>query len=100
MGKTPMDFPLPPGIEKSPQIRQSAMTLPPLNEGETVQFYVAECVYYSDDSGAKHGTCDTYRLNLPSSDPLDKFGGSPSFTCDGTPKMGIFTESIGGHCQN
>jgi hypothetical protein len=97
--KTPMDFPLPPGVEKSPQLRQSVMTLPPLSDGETVQLYITECVYYSDDSAIKHGTCDTYRLFLPSSDPLDRFGGSPSFFCDGVPKMGRFTESIGGHCQ-
>lgn len=100
MDKTPMDFPLPPGIEKSPQIRQSVMTAHALNgEKETVQFYYAECVYYSDDSAVRHATCDTYRLYLPSSDPLDRFGGTPIFACDGTPRTGKFTESIGGHCQ-
>ncbi len=93
-------FNLAPGQETGAGIRQSAMTIPNLPEGTVFQFYFVSCVYYSDDYGSNHATCDTYRLNFPSSNPLDVLGGSPSFICDSTPRMGRFFGAITGHCQN
>jgi len=94
------EFNLAPGDEVSPQIRQTAMTLPPLAKDSIVQLYDMECVFYLDDYAANHATCDTYRLELPSTNSLDKLRGSPSFTCDGTERIGKFTGAITGHCQN
>jgi hypothetical protein len=71
-------------------IRQSSVTIPSSTEGSTFQFYFESCVYYSDDYGKNHGTCDTYRLFLANTNPLDVLSGSPSFVCDGTPKIGKF----------
>jgi hypothetical protein len=95
---SPMMFSLVPGEEKSVQIRQGVLTLPPLKKGDTVQLYRVDCVYYSDHEGTQHETCDSYRLSVPSDDPLDRAFGTPSFSCDGTPKAGVFTQTIGGSC--
>jgi len=99
-GSEDLGFPLDVGVETFPEIRQSVMGLPKLNEGETVQLYLANCIFYWDDQGTQHTTCDRYRLNLPSSNPLDSILGSPSFVCDGQPKNGKFMSDLGGHCEN
>ncbi len=93
-------FPLDVGVEMFPQIRQSAGSLPKLNKGESVQLYFTNCIFYWDDQGTQHITCDRYRLNLPSSNPLDSILGSPSFVCDGQPKSGKFMSDLQGHCEN
>ncbi len=92
-----LEYPLAPGREFFSPIRQGVKAIPPLAEGETVQFHVSSCIYYSDEYGGHHGTCDTYILLLPSSNPLDVLGGTPSFICDGTPKMGKFGAALTGH---
>ena len=92
-------FTLAPGQEARPRIRQSAGTVPELPEGATVQLYFMSCIYYSDDYAVNHGTCDTYRLFLPSKNPLDVLGRSPSFVCDGAPRTGRFVGHVTGHCQ-
>jgi hypothetical protein len=92
-------FNLAPGQEWDTQIRQSVLSVFGLPEGAAVQLYLVSCVYYSDEYGSNHGTCDTYRLNLPSINALDVFSGSPSFICDGTPRTGRFAGAITGHCQ-
>jgi len=93
-------FPLDVGVEMFPQIRQSVMSLPKLGKGEPVQLYFSNCVFYWDDQGTQHATCDRYRLDLPSSNPLDRIIGSPSFMCDGQPKSGKFMSDLSGHCEN
>lgn len=96
VNSTPMDFPLPEGIEKSVLLRQAAFPLPPnLEKDGAMQLYLIECVFYRDDSKVRHATCDRYRLSVPDSEPF----GTPSFQCDASPRIGIFQESIGGHCQ-
>jgi hypothetical protein len=87
-------FNLAPGQETSTGIRQTAGTTPNLPEGTVFQLYFVSCVYYSDDYGANHATCDTYRLEFPSTNPLDVLGGSPSFVCDRTPRTGRFFGAI------
>jgi hypothetical protein len=95
-----IDSPLAPGREMSPQIRQMAGSIPPIGKNDPIQLYWVSCVYYSDEYGGTHGTCDTYRLMFPNSDnPLDALSGSPTFFCDATPKKGKFADTIGGHCQ-
>ena len=76
------------------------MSLPKLDKAELVQFYFASCVFYWDDQGTQHATCDRYRLDLPSTNPLDSILGSPSFMCDGQPKNGKFVSDLSGHCEN
>jgi hypothetical protein len=94
-----LDYPMGPGLEVSPEIRQGVGTIPRMKDGDTAQLYATSCVYYSDDYGKSHGTCDTYRLQLPSDNPVDVLYGTPTFACDGTPRMGTFSGTIGGHCQ-
>lgn len=97
-----MSFPLSPGDERTPEFRQSAGTISAISAlwpGEKVQLYEAECVAYSDEYGASHETCDTYRFNVPSNDPIDAISGTPVFLCDGRPVVGQFSEAIEGHCQ-
>jgi hypothetical protein len=91
---------LAPGQETSVGIRGSTETIPNLPEGTAFQIYFVQCVHYSDDYGNDHATCETFRLSLPSTDPLDTLEGSPSFFCDRTPHMGRFMGTITGHCQN
>jgi len=94
-----LEFPLAQGVEVFPRMRQSAGTIPPVADGDRVQLYMSECVYYSDEYGQQHGTCDAYRLYLPSNDALDRLSGSPSFVCDALPKTGKFGGALEGHCQ-
>jgi len=94
-----IEFPLAPGIEIRPQIRQSFASIPPLHTDDPVQLYVASCIYYADEYGGRHGTCDTYRVNFPSTNPLDVLQGSPTFFCDATPHIGKFLGHTTGHCQ-
>jgi hypothetical protein len=94
-----LEFNLPQGVEYQTLTRQAVMTLPPLSKSSTVQLYYAQCVYYVDDYGANHGTCDTYVLQLPSKNPLDILSGSPTFVCDGEEKTGTFAGAMTGHCQ-
>ena len=96
-GKTA--FNLAPGEEVFPQTRQGVRFGPPFQQGEVVQLFLLTCVYYSDDYAVSHTTCDTYRLNLPSTNPLDILAGSPSFVCDANPKIGKFISQVTGHCQ-
>jgi hypothetical protein len=102
VGQLPETFPLEPGAERSPQIRDEAGSLPPIGSGDKVQLFKEECVYYSDEYGGIHATCDTYRLYVPDTDPrdsLDAVSGTPDFVCDGAPIKGYFSPIIGGHCQ-
>jgi hypothetical protein len=92
-----MMFPLVPGREVRPQIRQSAMSLPAISDKEPVQLYAVNCVYYRD-AGVNHATCDTYRLQLTSTNPIDALNGTPSFLCDKIPRIGRFIETLTGHC--
>lgn len=96
-----IEFSVPINIEMRPQIRQSAGTLPPVTSSEPVQLYASSCFYYRDPYNNRHAVCDLYRLDLPSTNSLDKINGSPTFMCDGTPKIGKFTKIFsGGHCGN
>ena len=71
------------GQELFPEMRQGMHPfIPSLPEGAIVQFYLQNCIHYSDDYGGSHETCDTFRLMLPSKNPLDALGGSPDFACD------------------
>jgi hypothetical protein len=94
-----LESPLAPGQEVFPQIRQMAGPVPPITKTDPVQLYWVSCVYYSDEYGGNHGTCDTYRLLLPSTNPLDLLSGSPTFFCDAAAKIGKFQDTVGGHCQ-
>jgi hypothetical protein len=100
--KSPMSFLLPAdGREYGLQIRQSVGTLPPITETEPVQLYVISFLYYQDsDETDHHAACDAYILNFPSTNPLDKFFGSPTFVCDGNDKIGKLTGALSGHCAN
>jgi hypothetical protein len=90
-----IDFPLGPGQEKYPQDSQGVVTISPRLNGDTVQVYFSECVYYVN--GGHHGTCDVYRLFVPSANSLI---GTPNMICDGKPITGTFVETPSGHCQN
>lgn len=99
-----MEISLAPGRESGAAMRQSAGTIPfQVKNGQTVQFYFVACVYYSEESGTHHGTCDRYRLYIPvnSNDPLgiDNALGTPSIVCNGQKNTGIFVSDIGGHCE-
>jgi len=96
------DFSLPAGMQRSSDLRQSAgmSTLGTyLKKGAPVQFYIVPCIYYLDGDGQEHGTCDTYRLLIPSSEPIDRLLGTPSIKCDGRQVTGHFYEAVTGHCQ-
>lgn len=96
----PLEFTMAPGEEKRPQIRQmGSMGMPPISDGDPVQLYAVNCIYYSDEYRHHHGTCDTYRLSFPSSEPLDAINGTPTFVCDGRPKIARFQEALEGHCK-
>jgi hypothetical protein len=94
-----MEMPLPPQREVFPQLRQMAGTIPPITKDDPIQLYWTSCVYYADEYGGNHGSCDTYRLMFPSTNPLDAISGSPTFFCDATPRTGKFQDTISGHCQ-
>jgi hypothetical protein len=88
-----------PNKETSMDIRQSVMTTPPsLTDGDVVQLYAVSCIAYVEQFGPTRSVCDSYRLMLPSTNPLDRLNGSPSFTCDAKPKIGRFMEELSGHC--
>jgi hypothetical protein len=94
-----LESPLAPGQEIRPQLRQMVGSLPPITDTDPIQLYWVACVYYGDEYGGKHATCDTYRLALPSSNPLDSINGSPTFFCDATSKIGRFEPTATGHCH-
>jgi hypothetical protein len=95
-----MEFPLEPGRETMPQIRQMAMSLPPIKSDDPLQLYWVECVYYMDEYGGEHATCDRFRLSFPTNDnPLDVLSGTPTFFCDSLPRKGKFIPTVGGHCE-
>jgi hypothetical protein len=94
-----LESPLAPGQQMRPQIRQMVATIPPITSDEPVQLYWVSCIYYGDEYGGYHSTCDTYRLMLPSDNPLDLIHGSPSFFCDAIPKTGKFEPTVTGHCH-
>jgi hypothetical protein len=95
----PMMFSLLHGEEKSVQIRQGVMGLPPLKKGDSVQLYRMECAYYTDAQEMHHAVCDLYRFYVPSDDPLDRIMGTPSFSCDGSPRIGTFQQYLTGGCR-
>ncbi len=100
VGGGKMETSLAPGEEKMIQIRQNVGTVPPnLKNGELIQLYIARCVYYFDDYRANHGTCDTYRLYVPSKNTLDNLLGTPSIPCDGKEVTGRFVANVWGNCQ-
>ncbi len=75
------------------------MQIPASAVNATIQLYFANCIYYGDDYSVRHGTCDTYRLFLPDTNPLNVFGDKADFVCDGKPKIGKFAWYPTGHCQ-
>ena len=99
MSAKELESPLPPGRELQPQLRQMVVSVPPIAETDPVQLYWVNCVYYADEYGGRHATCDRYRLTLPSDNQLDALSGSPTFYCDAKPRTGRFDGTIGGHCQ-
>jgi hypothetical protein len=92
-------FNLAPGQQRVTQVSQSVMSVSGLPQGAAVQLYLVSCVDYSDEHGSNDATCDMYRFNLPSSDPMDVLSGNPIFFCDGIPRAGRFVAAIAGHCQ-
>jgi len=92
-------FPLAHGEEKVAQMKDAVGAVPPVSKGAKVQFYMATCVFYSDGD-RHHGTCDTYRLFVPSDEPLEKLLGTPTIVCDGRNVTGTFVDAFAGHCQN
>jgi hypothetical protein len=92
-------FSLGPGQEMASNMREGVGPVPPVKKGAAVQFYIASCVFYFDED-RHHGTCDTYRLFVPSSDPLDQLLGTPTIVCDGSEIAGKFMSAYAGHCQN
>jgi hypothetical protein len=96
-------FSLDPGIESGIGLRQSAGTMSPtIKTGDTVQFYLLACVYYSEESGVQHGTCDRYRLHIPAKQTLygvDNLLGTPTIPCDGNYVTGKLQPDIAGHCE-
>lgn len=94
-----LETPLAPGQWINPQLRQVVAMIPMVTSNEPVQLYWVRCVYYSEEYGGKHSTCDTYRLMLPSTNELDSINGSPTFFCDTLPKKGTFQTTVGGSCH-
>jgi hypothetical protein len=93
-------FPVNAGTEMSANIQASAGTIGyKLEKGDKVQLWSSACVFYADDFGGRHGTCDTYRLAVPSNESQFRIFGSPILTCDGTEYTGIFVQTTGGRCQ-
>jgi hypothetical protein len=90
---------LAPGQEGAPVISEMTGTVPPLEKGAIGQFFLANCVFYSDED-RHYGTCNTYRLFIPSDEPLDRLLGTPNIVCDGREVTGKFEPAIAGHCQN
>lgn len=93
-------IPIIPGEEKTLDIRQSVITTPQLTDEEHVQLYATVCIDYAERFGPVRTTCDTYRLVVPSRDPIDSLNGTPSFVCSDKPMVGRFAEELTGHCAN
>jgi hypothetical protein len=98
-----IELSLDPGRESGAGIRQTAGTIPfSVENSPMVDFYLVSCVYYADESGADHGTCDRYRLNVPVKPKpfgLDNLSGTPSIPCDGSTVTGQFVPDVIGHCE-
>lgn len=90
---------LAPGQELIPQKDQTAVSFVAFPDQTVFQLYFVSCIYYSDDHGSDHATCDTYRLDLSTDNPLGALSGSPSFFCDQKPRIGRFVEAVRGHCR-
>lgn len=88
-----------PGEEKVAVMREAAWNTPPFHKGASAQIYMTSCVFYSDED-THYGTCDTYRLFVPSDNPLDQLLGTPTVACDGKEVTGKFVSAFAGHCQN
>ena len=69
------------GEELTPVLPASLLKMPPLLSGEAAQLYGTSCFYYSDPSGNRHISCETYHFSV---------AGGPVFICDNTPKAGAF----------
>ena len=95
-----------PGVELALQMRQGFTSIPEqIGPGAVVNFYLAHCIYYTDDYGGHHATCDRYRLlipgsNNPGSNNLDSIIGAPAIACGGKEVVGDFVLDVFGHCQN
>lgn len=91
------------GDESGAVMRQSVGTIPFLTKsGQLVSLYLVACVYYSEESGVPHGTCDRYRLYVPGVQKpfgIDNLLGTSSMACDGAKITGVFVPDIGGHCE-
>ena len=93
-------FPLNAGEEKFINSGQSvgAVSLiptpgakPVIPKDATLQWYFSTCVYYLDEDGEPHGTCQTYRFSRNS-----KY----SFSCSESPMTGVFEPIMFNYCEN
>lgn len=82
-----------PRQERFTELAQTAMKFGVrlVESGGTFQIYAIGCVAYSDEGGAKYGTCDRFRLVGPT--------GGYTFIAD-TSITGTFVQDIIGHCAN
>jgi hypothetical protein len=78
------------GEDASLRPRQSLLTLPPLPRGRPASLYSVSCIYYADETGANHASCDTYRFRPAT--------GTPTFLCDGTANSGTFDAALVANC--
>ena len=58
----------------------------------TFQLYGPTCVYYFDEEGDRHGTCNTYRFV--------KSDGNTDLACKESPLRGKFERMLWGYCEN
>jgi hypothetical protein len=91
----------PPGEQRISEMRQTAAKYfgpEVIKEGETFQVYAVACIHYSEEDGAEHGTCDSFRLAHAKGDiPID--GDESSFSPN-VAIMGTFGYDVIGHCAN
>jgi hypothetical protein len=86
-------FTIPPNTgQYAINLRQASAKAAILGKDTTIMLYAAPCVYYSDEYGIDHGTCDRFRFYLNGKDS--------SFICTGKPMTGTFAADVGGHCSN
>jgi hypothetical protein len=80
------------GRETMALLPEPKVAIPPLLAGEIARLYSVSCIYYSDNSGLNHGSCDTYRFRLAN--------GNSYFICDGSPETGKFDDAPVTSCGN
>jgi len=82
--------PLAAGETDSPLLPQPVLKFPPFPPQRHVSLYGLSCIYYTDDAGANHASCDTYHLRPAA--------GTPTFMCDGSAGSGTFVAALVASC--